>query len=71
MTAGNLNTAELLRWQRYSYLCSDGDRVYDNLFDRGPVYNCLQFWGSKGAVDWGPIYQERWQVCNTSIDMAT
>ena len=36
--------------------------AFDNLFDRGPVVNCVQFWGSWGAVDWGPIYHERWQV---------
>ncbi len=36
--------------------------AFNNLFDRGPVVNCVQFWGSWGAVDWGPIYHERWQA---------
>ena len=61
--AGNLHTAELLRWERYSYLMEPGNAgAFDNLFDRGPVINCIQFWGSWGAIDWGPVYHERWQV---------
>jgi hypothetical protein len=63
-TAGNLHTAELLRWERYSYLMEPGNAgAFDNLFDRGPVINCVQFWGSWGPLDWGPVYHERWQVC--------
>ena len=62
LLTGNLHTAELLRWELYSYLRNDVDSSYENIFDRGPVANCLQFWGTRGAVDWGPVYQAQWQV---------
>ena len=68
--AGNLHTAELLRWELYSYMRNDVDGSFENLFDRGPVYNCLQFWGARNAVDWGPDYQEQWKVQSAPNEMA-
>lgn len=41
---------------------NDVDGSFENLFDQGPAANCLQFWGTRGALDWGPVYQEQWKV---------
>ena len=41
---------------------NDIDGSFENMFDRGPVANCLQFWGARGAIDWGPVYQQQWKV---------
>lgn len=66
-SAGNLHTAELLRWELYSYMRNDVDGSFENLFDRGPMFNCLQFWGTRSAVEWGPEYQEQWKVNPVAI----
>ena len=70
MCAGNLHTAELLRWELYSYLRNDMDNSFENIFDRGPFANCLQFWGARGAIDWGPVYQAQWQESALILDIA-
>ena len=54
--AGNLTINELLNAHRYDYMRRD-DSTFYNRFDRGPLANCLQFWGSK-AVPWDEVFYE-------------
>ena len=74
--AANLTTNELMRWRRFGYLadssggCGGGggdgpgvtEGIFLNVFDRGPVANCAQFWRAARPPDWGDEYGQRMQV---------
>ena len=58
--AANLTANEMLVRQRYPYLHAP-DGTYLNLFDRGLVGNCAQWWSSE-RPDWDAEYASRQQV---------
>jgi palmitoyltransferase ZDHHC13/17 len=61
--ARNVTTNESINWRRYDYLQGSGacDSDASNVYDRGVVYNLLQFveWSREHTIDWRQFHHHR------------